>query len=376
MSWRLRLAVFAFASLSIASLLMYFLGVGRFRSLGPALLAIELAGLTAIAWLAPASRRLMVSGLCAGALATLAYDIVRVPLVHSDIPVFKAISYFGVLLLGADRPTTASEILGWGYHLSNGISFGLMYAAIARRPGAFSALAWGLSLEGIMLLTPYAEVFGYARDARFFAITIGSHAVFGLVLWLALRAYENAQTRRTVTSALSAFVGVPLVLAAIAADFRGLHAEKLGGAPPPYVGRHLYACWDSPEPDRVAALWILKRFVDPRAEVYFIGPFEKVRYGTPFDMPEAEVRRQSALSATEVLARKIALPRTDAMALLVRTTHLAEVSKWMLIADAEAGREVQFLRATVARTCGEKLREDCLPAIFEELDRRYGVTVR
>ena len=40
-----------------------------------------------------------------------------------------------------------------------------------------------------MLLTPYAEVFGYQRDGRFMAITIGSHAVYGFVLWLGLRYY-------------------------------------------------------------------------------------------------------------------------------------------------------------------------------------------
>jgi len=372
-----RLAVFAFASLSIAGLLFYFVGVGRFRTFASVLLAVEVVGLAGLGLWARArgwreGTAILASGLWAGSIATLAYDLVRVPLVYSDIPIFKAISYFGLLLLDADHATATSEILGWGYHLTNGVSFGLMYAALVRRPGPLTAVVWGLSLEGVMLLTPYAEVFGYARDARFFAITLGSHAVFGLVLWLALRSYERTRTRRPIGSAVGVFLGVPIALAAMAADFHGLHASRLPPGPPPYVGPHLYTCWNTPEPDRVAVLWVMKRFADPAAEFHFIAPFEKVRYGTPFDLPEAEIRRESTSSATEVLARRASLPRSKQLALLIRTTHLAEVSRWMLISDAEAGREAAFLRDAARRTCGEKLREDCLPALFGELDYRYG----
>lgn len=372
-----RLAVFALASLSIAGLLFYFVGIGRFGTFAPVLLAIEVLGLAGLAlWARARGLRegltLLVSGLWAGAIATLAYDVVRVPLVHSDIPIFKAISYFGLLLVDADRPTVLSEVLGWGYHLSNGVSFGLMYAALVRRPGPVTAVIWGLALEGVMLLTPYAEVFGYARDARFFAITLGSHAIYGLVLWLALRGYERLRTRRPAATALLGLVGVPVALAIMAADFYGLHASRLPPGPPRYVGPHLYTCWNTPEPDRVAVLWMMKRYADPAAEFHFIAPFEKVRYGTPFDIPEAAIRRESTSSATEVLARRTALPKSEKLALLIRTTHLAEVSRWMLISDAEAGREAAFLREAVERTCGKTLRTDCLQALFGELDRRYG----
>ena len=139
-----RLAVFLCGSLSIGSLLLYFFGVASFARLATGLLLVEGAGLVALGWLAwhrngREAQFLLWSGLCAGCLATLAYDIVRIPLVHSGVPIFKAISYFGTALLGLERPTGASELLGWAYHLSNGVSFGLMYAALVTRPSAVTA---------------------------------------------------------------------------------------------------------------------------------------------------------------------------------------------------------------------------------------------
>lgn len=377
LSWRVRAAVTGLASLSVVSLLLYFLGVGRFRVVAPALLTVEVGGLLVVAMRARAMKRtgvtrLLAIGLCAGCIATLAYDAVRVPLVHSGMPVFKAISYFGTLLLGADRPSVASEALGWAYHLTNGVSFGLMYAALVPRVRAWSAVLWGLSLEGLMLLTPYAEVFGYARDLRFMTVTIGAHTIFGLALWLVLRAYHGVPRGRSVGSAVATLLALPMALGAMAVDFHRLYADQLPPPPPPYIGRHLYTTWNVPEPDRVAVLWMTKRFVNRAAEFHCIEPFEKVRFGTPLDLPEAEVRRQAAQSATEVLVSRLPVPSTPRLDLLVKTTHLAEVSKWMLVGDREAVVETDFLRDAAARHCGTKLRSACLQPLFEELDRRYG----
>jgi Chromate resistance exported protein len=61
---------------------------------------------------------------------------------------------------------------------------------------------------------------------------------------------------------------------------------------------HLYTVWNVHEPDRVAAVWVMQRFAYRDAVFRFIEPFEKVKFGTPFDMPEAAVRRTGTQSAT------------------------------------------------------------------------------
>ena len=370
--WPFRLALCAVGSLSIASLLLYFLGVASFVLLSSILLSIEVVGLAALGWLAwshqvEGAKRLLVSGLWAGCLATLAYDVVRVPIVHSGVPVFKAISYFGTVLLGVEHPTVASEVVGWAYHLSNGLSFALMYAALAMRPGPVTAVLWGMSLEAAMLVTPYAEVFGYQRDAKFLAITVGSHAVYGLVLWLGLRTGGSRVKSLAWRQLGIGFFAVVVGLTAMGADFSRNYAAKIPASPPPYIGPHLYTVWNVPEPDRVAVMWVMKRFVDTEAVFYFIEPFDRVRFGSPFDIPEASVRRSSTQSATQRLVAERRL-ENDRLKALARMTELTEVSPWRLASDSDASRLAERLRLTAQSRCGRALTGVCLPGLMQDLD--------
>src|SRR5205085_2893168 len=103
-----------------------------------------------------------------------------------------------------------------------------------------------------------------------------------------------------------------------------------------YVGQHLYTAWNVPEPDRVAAIWIMKRFAEPTAEFNFIEPFDKIRFGKPFDVPEAKIRRQATISATEVLVADQSLNRNVRLAALARAITVIEVTPWLVPADREA----------------------------------------
>ena len=370
-----RAALFVLGSLSVGSLLLYFLGLGSFGLLGGTLLTVETAGLIGAGLWSRGEgrereRELLLAGLWAGCLATIVYDAVRVPIVHGGVPVFKAISYFGTVLVGGDHPSVVSELLGWAYHLSNGVSFGLMYAAIARKPGPVTAAIWGLALEGTMLLTPYAEVFGYQRDARFLAITIGSHIAYGLTLWAALRYFAGTRGRQRGVPLVAGFVAVPLCLGAMAADFNLKYADKIPHSPPPTLGANLYTVWNVPEPDRICAMWIWSRMVQPKAEFYFIEPFEKVRFGQGFDVPEAQVRRSGTESATERLVQQ-RRPSDSKLAALARMTHMAEVTPWMISSDAESAELAEMLRAAMAQKCGKKMNNACLPQLFGTLDEWY-----
>jgi hypothetical protein len=374
--WPVRLLIAAFGSLSILSLLLYFTGNLSFRSGTLWLLALEAAGLYAV-WVASETyglawaREVIKLGLWSGGLATLAYDVARIPVAHAGVPVFKAISYFGTVFVGAESPTAASEVLGWGYHLTNGVSFGLMYVALVRRPRWYSAVVWGLTLEALMLLTPYAEVFGYRRDAKFLAVTIGAHVVYGLVLWLALRLWAGGWgVRLRPSHVVGGFACVPLGLALIAADFHARYARELPPSPPPYIGPHLYTTWDVPEPDRVVAMWLLRRS-EPQARFHFIRPFEPIRYGSPFDVPEASIRRHGAQSATQFLVAQKGLDSDAKIDALARMTYLNEVTPWMLASDPEAGRLTELLRGAADRECGASLDEDCAERLFSVLDRIY-----
>jgi hypothetical protein len=372
-----RILTFFCGALSIASLLGYFLGIGSFRRLAITFLAVETIGIISIAVLAQARTLkepigLLTSGLWSGTLATLAYDLVRIPVAHSGIPVFKAISYFGTLLLGVQSPTPLSEILGWAYHLSNGVSFGLMYVALFRTPRIYTAVIWGLTLEAVMLLTPYAEVFGYRRDAKFFAITFGAHAVYGAVLYLGLRLWAGVGSFQLKPAYVAAgLICVLLGLSLIAVDSYRSYARSLPPSPPPYIGPHLYTSWDVPEPDRIVAMWVTKRFVEPQASFYLIKPFEAIKYGRPFDVPEAEIRRHGIRSATEFLLEQRGLTSDTKLNTLARMTYLNEVTPWMLASDPEAGQLTQRLRLAAEKACGQSMNSNCVERLFDELDHFY-----
>ncbi len=372
---------FALGSASIASLLLYFYGTASMAAMTRWLLLPSFLALLAFAlwaWRRGRSQLLdrVGAGLWAGALATLAYDVSRVPIVVAGVPVFKAISYFGTVILGVPAPTVLSEIVGWTYHLSNGVGFGLMYAMLVKRPTWWSAVAWGLFLEFMMLLTPYAEVFGYRVSPKFLGITIGAHVVYGLTLWAALLYWQRhrrpeATIRRPGLRLALIFALAPMGIAAVAADSYGRHASKIPPSPPPYLGSHLYTTWDNLEPDRVAVMWTLQRFVDPAARFHLIEPFSPVRHGVALDTPEAEIRRVGGLSATESLVAKEQLGGDARLTHLAKMTHLFEVTPWMRPSDPEASVLGQDLVRSVGECAPSELQK-CLERGFAFLDDWYS----
>src|SRR3989475_1864421 len=270
----------ALGASSVATLLLYFYGVAELgHSVRVLLLPSTVALLVLTVWARRTGRRELydriMGGLWAGLFASLAYDVARVPISHAGIPVFRAISYFGTVFLGQSKPNLASEVVGWVYHLSNGVGFGLMYATLFSRPRWWTAVGWGVFLELTMLYTPYAEVFGYQRTTTFFAITMGAHVCYGLGLWAGLRAWlargdfgtpaMRARPRFAFVTGLTL-----LVIGGIAADSHALYTPTMPPSPPSYLGKHLYTTWDSLEPDRLAAMLTYQPVVDPEARFYFV----------------------------------------------------------------------------------------------------------
>ena len=373
----LALVPFVLGSASIGSLLLYFYGVA---AMGTAtrwiLLPAVLMLIAFVAWAHRRGRRQLVdrilAGLWAGSVATLAYDVVRVPISASGVPVFKAISYFGTLILDQTTPTLASELAGWSYHLSNGIGFALMYAVALRRPALWSAMLWGVTLEAAMLRTPYAEVFGYRLSPKFFAITVGSHLVYGAVLWAALvlwRRLRGASRRgpKIVALALVAVLGV----GGVAADFHQRHAAAIPPSPPSYVGEHLYTTWNVLEPDRVAVLWVVRRYLDADARFHFIEPFSHFRFGRPVDTPEADIRRGGNRSATEILLAEQDLLDDEKLRALADMTHLFEIARWRLPSRPDAFQLGERLMAAVGE-CEPKDAHPCADRGLAFLDRWYA----
>ena len=212
-----RALVFLLASSSIACLLFDFYQICSMRGFAR---FVFLPAMALLAGVAAWDRRrgdgrlcqAVVIGAAAGLAAAVAYDFFRLPFVFakswgiaSIVPplnLFKVFPAFGAMLLGQPPEQTSYSLaahgLGWGYHFSNGLTFGVMYLALvgdgARRHWAW-AVAFAVVLELGMLVTPYPRAFHIAVTARFIAVTLAAHALFGVILGLTARAMAaRAQT--------------------------------------------------------------------------------------------------------------------------------------------------------------------------------------
>lgn len=138
-------------------------------------------------------------GAIGGLLAAVSYDVFRLPWVIGAannlgpqwlrLPLFKVFPQFGAMILGEpigqQNYSLAAHIVGWIYHFSNGITFGVMYMAMigdASRRSWMWAIALAVGLELMMLATPYTSFFGIGLTGLFVVVTLTAHLIFGVTL--------------------------------------------------------------------------------------------------------------------------------------------------------------------------------------------------
>jgi hypothetical protein len=198
-----RIVVFLLASTSIACLLGEMYGLWPMRRSALVVFVPSCCVLIAMAlyqWRGNGrTRRTILIGAAAGLAATAAYDAFRLPFVFATcwgldgvlppLPLFTVIPKFGAMILhGTDSGLLLVKLAGWLYHGSNGITFGVMYAAMIDgrwRKGWPVAILFAVGLELAMLLTPYPATFGIRVTTAFVIVTLAAHVIFGVTMGLA-----------------------------------------------------------------------------------------------------------------------------------------------------------------------------------------------
>lgn len=137
-------------------------------------------------------------------------------------------------------------------------------------------------------------------------------------------------------------------------------------APPPPA--HQYVTTDLLEPDKLASLWLIKRFVDPEAQFLFLTNEVAVLPGTPVDMPQGEYRRYASMSCYESVLQRH--PVDDpALARIGRIIRELELNFWgdrRVAGAADLEREIrQILQAHPNDPAA------CLPPAFELFDQLH-----
>jgi len=86
-----------------------------------------------------------------------------------------------------------------------------------------------------------------------------------------------------------------------------------------------------PKTDRIACPWLIRRFIDPQAEIRYV-PTDQVHtvaereQGHAFDAPDAEFTHKGNLCTFEVLIDHFQLRGDPALARLARIVHAADIA--------------------------------------------------
>ena len=119
---------------------------------------------------------------------------------------------------------------------------------------------------------------------------------------------------------------------------------------------------ERPHTDRIACPWLIRRFIDPDAEILYVGRDEVLAYAEregaiSFDAPGARYTHRDGLCTFEVLIEDHDLGADPALALLAKVVHGADVSEDADITPQSRGLEaiaVGFMR--LGLTDQEQLR--------------------
>ena len=175
---------------------------------------------------------LIVLGTVAGIIGTLGYDLFRVPLVFgSGRMLLSPIESYGVLALDATTSSGWTDFAGWGYHFSNGIGFGIVYAALARGRNRWWGVAWAMALETGTILTPFGSAYNLWWKWDVIAIAYAAHVPFGLAIGIVVERSDRWLGHLKEISARTTTYALVLVAAGLLVWLRPLGdrpAEDLG----------------------------------------------------------------------------------------------------------------------------------------------------
>jgi hypothetical protein len=155
--------------------------------------------LALLVWRGRVGRSLVLGRLRAGFLAGLVglvfYNVTRWFvgfLLSVKVSPFYSIYIFGSLITGKPGESLAAGVAGWLYHISNGVTFAIMYTLVAGPARWWYGLLWGLVLEAAMLLIyPSSSILRPPALAPFVVVSLASHAMYGAAIGVISRRFTG-----------------------------------------------------------------------------------------------------------------------------------------------------------------------------------------
>lgn len=127
------------------------------------------------------------AGLLGGLVATVLYDLARVPFLAVGYRLFAPVNSYGILMTAASTSSPLTDLLGWTYNFMNGVAFGVAYAMFGLGRRRIWAIPFAMALETMTIVTPYADVYGLRGKVDVIAIAYGAHVFYGIALGLVVQ---------------------------------------------------------------------------------------------------------------------------------------------------------------------------------------------
>src|SRR4051812_26895522 len=151
-------------------------------------------------------------GAVAGLVGTLGYDLFRIPFVLAGMRLLAPIDSYGLLISGQSQGSPLTGTLGWLFHLSNGVTFGIMYAVVAARRSQWWGVGWAMALETATLVSPFRDRYGLNGMVGAVSVAYLAHVFYGWPLGRLVRDIDKTDAdMRSVTPKAP---GVLLILSA------------------------------------------------------------------------------------------------------------------------------------------------------------------
>jgi len=192
----LALITLALASTSVGALLADLYGLMSMATFGRFITAPSLVALAVIGASGSTNeelRRRIQIGAVAGVVGTIGYDLFRLPFVPLGLRLFAPIDSYGLLLADAGMASPATNALGWFFHLSNGVTFGVMYAVVAARRHWGWGIAWAMVLETAVVVSPFGRRYALAVQPASLAAAYWGHLGFGYPLGLLVQRFDRTR---------------------------------------------------------------------------------------------------------------------------------------------------------------------------------------
>jgi len=137
----------------------------------------------------------------------------------------------------------------------------------------------------------------------------------------------------------------------------------------PPAGARTYATWNRYEADKLAAAWLIKRFVDPAAEFVFLPPGASLPAGAiPFDVPGAVLARTAGTTTYAAVRRHYRL-EDPILARIGLFINDLELNVWEEKAFPESREIAEMLAAALRQNATPK---QLLTRTFQFFDKLYA----